>query len=103
MERDLLEKSLLTENGNIAPKQRDRLKDTTLNTIIEQLGLTDVILEEVKDVRGVGVIHRFKDINTGEPVYITVTVGVSKKYPTKKAKGKIDKVVADQKETLDLF
>jgi hypothetical protein len=75
--------NLLNEKGNVRPKVRDGIKDQ-VGTIIRK-GLSNFPIDTTSTsgtyVMEVGTVE-----STGEPVYATITVGVSTLHPDMKAK-----------------
>lgn len=75
--------NLLNEKGNVRPKVRDGIKDQ-VGTIIRK-GLSNFPIDTTSQ-SGVYVMEVGTVETTGEPVYATISVGVSTMHPNDKVK-----------------
>lgn len=93
--------NLLNEKGNVRPKVRDSIKlqiGQMLKTSTSQAFLLDTTKTAGTYVVEVGSVE-----STNEPIYATVTVGVSTIHPDAKRKSSKSVKTVDQVEVPNLF
>jgi len=91
--------NLLNEKGNVRPKVRDSIK-SQIGTLISKS--VDIDLRNTKSA-GTYVVEVGQVETTNEPIYATITVGVSTVHPDTKSKNSRKSSKTDTVEIPELF
>jgi hypothetical protein len=92
--------NLLNEKGNVRPKVRDDIKSQVGSLITK--GLDELPIERTSQ-SGVYAMQVGTVETTGEPIFATISVGVSTMHPDTKAKNSRKSSKTDTVEIPELF
>lgn len=93
--------NLLNEKGNVRPKVRDGIK-SQIGQMLKN-NLSESVLLDTTKTAGTYVIEVGSVETTGEPIYATVTVGVSTIHPDAKRKSSKSVKTVDEVKVPILF